>query len=460
MMAGTGEVLVSLDVVTETDVFIARQFARDVAAAIGFDRQDQVRLATALSEVGRDLLSLGGARVEFRLPPGGTLAIAAVTRDRASGAAPEGGLDAARRLVDEVRVGADEAGRAIVTVVKRLPPGALVDSTRTDELRAQLAQNAPRTPLEELRTQNEELLTALEQLQAKQDELIRLNAELEETNRGVMALYTQLSEELEETNRGVVALYAELDEKGMQLQQVNEAKTRFLRNVSHELRTPVNSVLGLSRLLLDPDADGLTDEQREQVQLIHASGSDLLRLVNELLDLAKAEAGRLAVTITPVDVSTVARELRGTISPLIRDGVELMVEVPADLPAVSTDEALLRHVLRNLLSNAAKFTERGRILLGATLLPGGDEVALAVTDTGPGIAPEDQEKVFEEFYQVRSPLQAATKGTGLGLPFARRVVTQLGGTLTLDSTPGRGSTFTVRLPLAARNDSETGTMGA
>ena len=449
--AADAGVILALDVLREADVFSARQYARDVAAAVGLNRQDQIRLATALSEVGRDVLTADGGRLAFRLTADPALTATVVTRGVYPPAdalpAAEVGLDAARRLVDEVAVDPREDGRAAITLLKRLAPG-LGYETMTADLRRKLAASAPGTPLDELRAQNEDLLATLEQLQGKQDELVQLNAELEETNRGVMALYGQLSEELEKTNRGVVALYAELDEKGIELERANEAKTRFLRNVSHELRTPVNSILGLSRLLLDPHGDPLSEEQRRQVDLIHSSGSDLLSLVNELLDLARAESGQVPTVLGDVDVSGVAEAARAMIAPLVRSGVSLVTDVPDDLPRLRTDESLVRHVLRNLLSNAAKFTQQGEIRLACSLAPSGRQVVLSVSDTGIGISAEDQKHLFEEFFQARNPLQSETKGTGLGLPLARRFVTQLGGELSVRSEVGVGSTFLVRLPLS------------
>ena len=155
-------------------------------------------------------------------------------------------------------------------------------------------------------------MRTLDQLTQRQQDLLRLNHELEETNRGVLAMYTQLSNELEETNRGVVALYAELDEKGRQLVEANEAKTRFLRSISHELRAPVHSILGLTELLGDSTLD---DEQRRQVDYLQASARALLELVNELLDLGRAESGRLEVAQAPVELGPLFAELRGTLRP-------------------------------------------------------------------------------------------------------------------------------------------------
>jgi signal transduction histidine kinase len=310
-----------------------------------------------------------------------------------------------------------------------------------EEIRAGLARHVPGSPLDELNVQNQQLIAALDEVRAQRDDLARLNAELEETNRGVMALYHQLSEELEETNRGVVALYAELDEKSVQLRAASEAKSRFLANVSHELRAPVTAVIGLSRLLADASSDPLTEEQRRQVDLIGGSAGDLLTLVNDLLDLAKAEAGRIEPAWSEVDLRVVFGQLRGTLRPLAtRPEVDLVIEEP-QVASVRTDEVLLTRVLRNLLTNAIKVTVEGSVRL--TVRPVGGDAEFAVADTGTGIPPELHGRIFEEFYQV----PGSRGGTGLGLPYARRLAGILGGALWVESAPGVGSTFTVRLPI-------------
>jgi signal transduction histidine kinase len=307
-----------------------------------------------------------------------------------------------------------------------------------------LAAHVPGTALDELAVQNEQLIAALDEVRAQRDDLARLNAELEETNRGVMALYHQLSEELEETNRGVVALYAELDEKSVQLRAASEAKTGFLANVSHELRAPVTAIIGLGRLLTDGSSEPVTQEQRRQVELIRDSATDLLALVNDLLDLAKAEAGRIEPNWSDVDIKAMFGQLRGTLRPLAtRPEVDFIVDEPS-LPPLRTDEVLLGQVLRNLVTNAIKFTAAGHIVLTARRV--GDDVEFTVDDTGTGIPPELHERIFEEFYQVPGSHALSGKGTGLGLPYARRLVGILGGALRVASQPGEGSTFTVSLP--------------
>ncbi|MFG3603637.1 sensor histidine kinase [Micromonospora chersina] len=434
----------------EQDIFLVRQRGREVAAAVGLEHQDQVRLATALSEVARDLLrTVDGADVTFVLDRDVRTGQSVLRVDLAPARPlPDGRYQpqsgAVARLVDMLGVVTD--GEDTVVRMSRRVPANMQPLTpeRLAQLRAELAGSAPGTALDELATQNAQLISALDEVRSQRDELEVLNSELQETNRGVMALYNQLTEELEETNRGVVALYAELDEKSAQLRAASESKSRFLANVSHELRAPVTAIIGLSRLLADSASDPLTAEQARQVGLIRSSAADLLGLVNELLDLAKAESGRLEANWAEVDLRGLFGQLRGTLRALAtRPEVELVVEEPPAPATVRSDEVLLAQVLRNLLHNGLKFTERGEVRLRAERR--GDVWSLSVTDTGAGIPPELHERIFEEFYQV--PGTTRVGGTGLGLPYARRLVTLLGGTLELTSEPGRGSTFTVVLPV-------------
>ncbi|MCI4063701.1 sensor histidine kinase [Micromonospora sp. R77] len=441
-------VLLQMALRVEHDIFLVRQRGREVAAAVGLEHQDQVRIATALSEVARDLLrSSSGADVTFAVAEGAAgrfvlqVDLTPVRPLADGGYRPQSG--AVARLVDMLGVVGEE-GDTVVRMSRRVPANAqALTPERLAELREELGRSAPGSALDELTAQNGQLIAALDEVRSQRDELAVLNEELQETNRGVMALYNQLTEELEETNRGVVALYAELDEKSAQLRAASESKSRFLANVSHELRAPVTAIIGLSRLLSDSASDPLTAEQARQVGLIRSSASDLLGLVNELLDLAKAESGRIEPNWAEVDLRALYGQLRGTLRALAtRPKVELVVEEPPAPAMVRSDEVLLAQVLRNLLHNGLKFTEQGEVRLRAERV--GDHWSLSVSDTGVGIPPELHERVFEEFYQV--PGATRVGGTGLGLPYARRLVTILGGTLELSSEPGRGSTFTIFLP--------------
>jgi signal transduction histidine kinase len=437
--------LLRMTLATESGVFAMRQYGREAAEAIGLDPQDQVRVATALSDIGRDLVRSG---TEATI----TFALTSTSAPRLSieitwlGPPADDVLDVSRdtvaRLMDDVAA-THESGRATMTMTKGSTAGSAPMIISLDALRERLAGGRAAGPLDELRAQNQQLLTALGDLESNRQELLRLNEELEETNQGVVALYKELSEELEETNRGVVALYAEINEKTTKLAAVNEAKTRFWSNISHELRSPVNSIVGLARMLGAAGSEPLSEDQRRQVRLINDSGETLLALVNELLDTAKAESGRLIPQPTPVDLRAVLLHLHGVLRSTVPAGVELRID-DTEVDTLVTDETMLVRILRNLLSNAIKFTERGSV--GVAVTADGEHVRFTVTDTGIGIPAEQLDRVFEEFHQVRNKLQAKTPGTGLGLSYGRKLAEILGGELDLTSEVGRGTTAELRLP--------------
>jgi signal transduction histidine kinase len=445
-------------IASESDVFAVRTQARQLAARLGLEGQDQIRVAVALSEIGRRMhAATGVVAVIFSLvvePAGGVYPVRSGGPRFAMEITAPGPLDeesaqavaGTRSLMDQWDIERSDE-RTTISMSRRLPAKAADLSTDEVQLiRTDVAKLTAGTPMEELAEHNRQLLATLGEVQAHRDELLRLNAELEETNRGVMALYTELSEELEATNRGVVALYAELEQRAEQVRAASDSKTRFLANVSHELRSPVTSIVGLVRLLVDPSSDSLTPDQRQQLDLIGGSADTLLRLVNELLDLAKAESGRMEPAAEDVDLKTVFDTLRGTLRAFpASDETELVVAEPADMPTVRTDPVMLTQVLRNLLTNGLKFTPSGRVEL--TARADGPNVELVVQDTGIGIPAVEQERVFEEFHQVRNAVQATVTGTGLGLPYARRLVEILGGTISLASVEGAGSRFVVRLPI-------------
>ncbi|MFC8226032.1 ATP-binding protein [Streptomyces sp. NPDC057287] len=440
--------LVTIAITTEQDIFALRRSGKAAAEALGVERQDQVRLATALSELGRDLLGSSDLRVALSTGQG-TQPVLRAALHWADGPGPgDESLRAASRLVQVHHEGHSRS----LLIEQQLTAGAQTAES-VQRARDLLVQQNGGSVLEDARAQTSDLIAALEESRAQREELRRLNEELEETNRGVVALYSELSEELEETNRGVVALYAELDEKSHQLRVASEAKTRFWANVSHELRTPVNSVVGLARLLLDPDSGELDEEQRRQISLISSSGHTLLALVDELLDVAKAESGRLEPHMAQIDLRAVLGQLRGTLKGYgAQDEVDLSVATSG--PPLVTDEVMLTRILRNLLSNALKFTEHGTVSLDveADDGPGGNHVVFTVADTGIGIPEAEQQQIFEEFYQVRGPHQRGRPGTGLGLPYARRLTELLGGSLVLTSGPGTGTQVTVRLPAGPAPD--------
>ncbi|HZI09822.1 MAG TPA: ATP-binding protein [Myxococcus sp.] len=292
--------------------------------------------------------------------------------------------------------------------------------------------------------------SALDQLSDTLSEVSALHRETERQQRELKRRADELmrlNRELEESNRGVRSLHAALDEKAESLQLAAEIKSRVVANVSHEFRTPLHSILGLSKVLLNPINGSLSAEQSKQVQFIRNSAEALFELVNDLLDLSKVEAGKAALRHSRFVVSDALSALRGMMRPLLPPDspVELRLVEPEDALELETDESRLSQVLRNLVSNAIKFTEAGHVTVSVAPGPR-DTVVFTVQDTGIGIAPEHHERIFEEFTQVDSPLQRKVKGTGLGLPLARKLTELLGGSLTLKSALGQGSTFTVTLP--------------
>ena len=257
-----------------------------------------------------------------------------------------------------------------------------------------------------------------------------------------------VNRELEETNRGVLALYAELDDRAQEIQRAVELKSRFLSNITHEFRTPLHSIIGLSRMLLEHVDGELTAEQEKQARFINCAARDLAELVNDLLDLAKSDAGKAEVHLAPVSLNELFATLRGMLRPFVEanPAVSLVFEAPPPPVVITTDERKLSQILRNLLSNALKYTPAGTVCACVRIEE--ERVVFTVADTGIGIPAEHHDKIFEEFYQVQNPLQQKNKGSGIGLALTRRLVDLLRGEITLQSSPGLGSTFTVVLPRA------------
>src|SRR5215468_9818617 len=408
----------------ERDVVLARQRARQITGLVGFDTQDQTRIATAVSEVARNAFEYArGGDVEFRLE--GVTApqlLVIEIKDRGPGipdlpAVLEGryrsrtgmgvGIVGARRLMDRFEISSPPGGGTTVALTRLLPRKVgVLGPDAIARLTGELARQGPSDPFDEIQRQNQELLGALEELGRRQEELAALNRELEDTNRGV------------------VALYAELDEKADHLRRADELKSRFLSNMTHEFRTPVNSIQALTRILLDRTDGDLSPEQERQVTFIRKAADSLSELVNDLLDLAKVEAGKIEIHPSDFTVEELFGMLRGMLKPLlVSEKVSLIFETPEGIPSLYNDEAKISQILRNFISNALKYTERGEVRVRAIHDPETDTVSFEVADTGIGIAPEEQERIFEEFVQVENPLQHRVKGTGLGLPLSRRTAT-------------------------------------
>jgi CheY-like chemotaxis protein len=321
------------------------------------------------------------------------------------------------------------------------------DRARLEELLAETQRQAERLEVqqEELRVANEELQSQADALRESQARLEGQQAELEQVN-------VQLEEQasvLEDQRSQLAVRGAELEERARELERASRFKSEFLANMSHELRTPLNSALILAKLLVENAPGNLTEEQVKYARTIHQAGSDLLVLINDILDLSKIEAGRLEVHPEALPVARLVEQLALTFGPVAAQrglAFERIVEpgAPAEL---TTDPQRLLQILQNLLSNAFKFTDRGGVILRVSPAPD-DHVSLSVRDTGIGIPEEKQRLVFEAFRQADGTINRRYGGTGLGLSIARELVALLGGELTIESAPGKGSVFTVTLPRA------------
>jgi len=445
--------LLRMEIRREHDVVLVRQRARQIAAGLKFDSQDQTRIATALSEIARNAFQYaGGGMVEFQIQKTPVAALRIAVSDKGRGVAdldvilggkyvsPTGmglGIIGARRLMDIFEIDTSAKGTTVV-IGKEIPSKSHeFGKKQLDSLLANIEGHGPQNAYEELQQQNQELLRTLDELRARQLELAQLNRELDETNRGV------------------VALYAELDDRADFLQRASELKSHFLSNMSHEFRTPLNSISALSQILLDRLDGDLTSEQEKQVRFIKSSAQDLTDLVNDLLDLAKVEAGRVTIRPSQFDVNTLFSALRGMLRPLLaqNSSVKLQFDDPEENIQIYSDEAKISQILRNFVSNALKFTERGEVRVSVTRGQDGS-VSFAVSDTGIGIREEDQERIFQEWTQVEGKLQKVAKGSGLGLPLSRKLAQLLGGNVYVRSEVGLGSTFTVEIPSSFEGQKE------
>jgi signal transduction histidine kinase/CheY-like chemotaxis protein len=439
--------ILSLRIQYEQDVVACRQRARQIAEALGFDVQQQTKLATAVSEIARNAYMYGGGgKAEFFLEGVSAPQLLSIhITDKGSGISNLDqileepprvdtvvglGIRGARRLMDRFSVDTAPGKGTRVVLGKVLPRGpAAITQRMVPELIARIERHASRDILDEFRHQNVELMGMLDELRKRQEELLNLNRELEDTNRGV------------------VALYAELDEKADHLRRADEVKSRFLSNMSHEFRTPLNSILALARLLGGHTDGDLTAEQEIQVTYIRKSAESLSELVNDLLDLAKVKAGKIVIRPVEFEVSKLFGTLRGMLRPLlVTSSVDLVFEEAGSCPAVYSDEGKISQILRNFISNALKFTEAGEVRVWVECPNDETFITFRVSDTGIGIAPDDKETIFQEFAQLDNPIQHKVRGTGLGLPLSRKLAELLGGSVQVESDLGAGSVFSVRIP--------------
>jgi len=314
---------------------------------------------------------------------------------------------------------------------------AIIANSRTDAL------------LEESQRLTGELQARSSELQARSEELQQSNADLEDK----AALLAAQKQDIEAKNAEIEQAREEIEERARQLALASQYKSQFLANMSHELRTPLNSLLILARLLAQNPGRNLTVKQVEYANVIHSAGSDLLQLINDILDLSKVEAGRMDVRAERFTLAALLEDIQATFRPLtVEKGLDFEVHVADSAPAeLVTDRQRLRQVLGNLLSNGVKFTERGQVTLrvtgdGTGGAGDGSVAAFSVTDTGIGIAPENLAVIFGAFQQGDGTLSRRYGGTGLGLSIASEVSALLGGSISATSELGHGSTFTLTVP--------------
>ncbi|WCM98681.1 response regulator [Acidovorax sp. GBBC 1281] len=328
---------------------------------------------------------------------------------------------------------------SIRSAIDRTRLEALLEETQRQAEELQAQQEELRVSNEELEQQSRVLQESQAQMEAQQTELEQSNAQLEEQ-----------TQQLEYQKQQLLRAQDALSQKANDLEQASQYKSEFLANMSHELRTPLNSSLILAKLLADNKSGNLTGEQVKYAQTIHGAGNDLLSLINDILDLSKIEAGQATISIEPMDVARAVNALVDPLRPVAHDkGLALHCTVEPGAPAtLQTDVQRFGQVLKNLLSNALKFTEQGEVSLRVFGNADGT-VSFAVSDTGIGIPEHQQELIFEAFRQADGSTHRRYGGTGLGLSISRDLAKLLGGSITVRSTPGQGSIFTLVLPLVA-----------
>ena len=354
----------------------------------------------------------------------------------------------------------ESIGIVLNTIAANMRTEGLLKQSQLLTAELQSQQEELKKTNDRLEQQAATLRQSEELLRTQQERLQQTNEELEEKAR----LLEIQKKEVEAKNREVSLAKTALEEKAEQLALTSRYKSQFLANMSHELRTPLNSLLILSKLLSENPERNLSDKQREYARTIHAAGSDLLSLINDILDLSKIESGTVSLELTNVGFRDVVDHMERTFRQIAEEQqLDFVIDVDPRLPpAMRTDSKRLQQVLRNLLSNAFKFTEKGGVTLrvgsaeGSPLRAGSDWIAFSVIDTGIGIPEDKQRIIFEAFQQADGTTSRKYGGTGLGLAISREIARLLGGELVVSSQLGRGSTFTLFVPLEPPTSAEIG----
>jgi signal transduction histidine kinase len=443
----TNRRITTVSITHEVDVVACRQSAKQIAAWLGLSNLEQIRLATSVSELARNIYQyVGSGTFHFDLRQNAKELVDAIVFEAidqghgildierildGSYVSPTGmgvGLRGAQRLMDEFDIQTGPQGTCIRAVKSVHPPRPFPDEEKIQEIRRQLQSHGAADPYVELQVRGAELLLTSAELRGKQDELEATNLELENTNKGV------------------VALYSELEKASQELQEASDSKSRFFSNMTHEFRTPINIIENISKLLLK-GADGpLNAEQFKQVRFISSAASDLSDLVNELLDLAEAESGRMEIVPARFSLMEFIEQLRqftGALSMRYPSIDWHILPISVDV-ILDTDRNRLFQIMRNLITNAFKYTPQGSVTVRC-FQPAPNTIEFMVEDSGVGIDAADQARIFEEFARVRIPGLAHVQGNGLGLPLAARLAVLLKGDIELSSEVGQGSRFTARI---------------
>jgi len=428
--------IIKTEIRYENYVVLVRNRTRQIAQLLGFNEVDMTKLSTAVSEIARNAYMYGnGGVAEFSII-GDNIPQTFLVKITDNGSGIEDlemilsgnyksktgmgqGILGAKKLVDFFDIKTDKNG-TVVSLGKLILHRERTFSAKDVELITnKIMTEKAKSAFEEIQFQNQELLKAFSEIQKK-------------------------NEELETKNKGILALYKELEEKNKELKQFYAQKIKFFSLVSHEFRTPLNSIISLSRILLDKFDGELTLEQEKQVSLIKKSAESLLSLINEFLNLAKLEEGKIEIKKTCFSLTQFTTLLESMMKPLLVDkkAVNLIFEHPEEIE-IKTDEEKLFIILRNLISNAIKFTDEGEVRVRTKV--DGNFIEFTVSDTGIGMPKDKLDDIFKEYTQLKT--KDMEKGFGLGLSITKKLVELLGGEVSVISEEKKGSTFSVKIPI-------------